>query len=96
MDSNLSIAIARTEALLAEADAKAGTYADDPSGYHARLRFELDRIGNLLANEFGARINDRWDGAAIRMAGIRSSSTMGLGDALRNWLTAARKRLETA
>ena len=31
---------------------------------------------------------------AVRLAGIRSSSTSGFKDALRNWLTAARKKLE--
>jgi hypothetical protein len=80
-------------ALLEDADRACGTYADDPSKFHARHRLEMDRIGRQLSYERGARINDAWDGTTVMLAGIRASSTTGLAGALRNWRIAARKRL---
>lgn len=41
----------------------------------------------------GANIGEKFDGKAIRLAGIRSTSTSGTESALRNWMTAARKRI---
>lgn len=93
MGKTLTETRAAVAALLEDAQRAAGTYSDDPQGYHARLRFEMERIGHHLKSEFGASINDRWDGASVRLAGIRSSSTMGLSGALHNWLRAADQRL---
>ena len=81
-------------AMLAQAEEAAGTYAGDPAGWHARHRHEMDKLRVILQSKLGARIDDRWDGATIKLAGVRSSSTSGLAGALRNWLRAAAKRAE--
>jgi len=93
MTKTLTETRAAVAALLEDAERAAGTYSDDPQGYHARHRFEMERIGRQLKADFGMAINDRWDGASVRLAGIRSSSTTGLSGALRNWLRAADQRL---
>lgn len=41
----------------------------------------------------GAHIGEKFDGKAVRLAGIRSTSTSGTENALKNWVTAARKRI---
>lgn len=84
---------ASVAALLEDAERAAGTYADDPAGFHARHRFEVDRVGQRLRSEFNAAIGDRWDHATVRIAGIRSSSTRGLAGALHNWLRAVDQHL---
>ena len=43
--------------------------------------------------KLGAGIRDVNGGTALRFAGIRAHSTMGLEGAISNWLKAARKRL---
>lgn len=85
---------ARVAELLEDAERAAGTYADDPSGWHARHRFEMERVKIMLKDGFGASFSDQWDGARVRIAGVRSSSTSGVAGALRNWLIASRKRIE--
>lgn len=48
-----------------------------------------------LAQRHGAAFSESSGaGHSVRLAGIRSSSTIGPDVALRNWVTAARKRLE--
>lgn len=91
---SLKDTIAMIAAMLEDAEKAAGTYAGDPQGWHARHRHEMDKLRVLLQSRLGARINDRWDGASVSLAGIRSSSTSGLAGALRNWIRAAEKRLE--
>lgn len=91
---SLKDTIAMVAAMIEDAEKAAGTYAGDPQGWHARHRHEMDKLRVRLQSRLGARIDDRWDRASIRLAGIRSSSTSGLAGALRNWLTAAGKRLE--
>lgn len=81
------------EALLADAERQAGTYSDDPRGWHARHRLAMQQLAGELAARFGLKVDDRWDGARVRMGGLAASSTSGVAGALRNWLTAARKRL---
>lgn len=78
---------------LADAERACGTYADDPANWHARHRHEMDVLARRLKTEVGASINDRWDGANVRISGIRSTSTSGLAGALKNWLRAADARL---
>ncbi len=41
-----------------------------------------------------AKINDKWNGATVSIAGIRASSTSGIVGALHNWIAAARRRLD--
>ncbi|MBN9078228.1 MAG: hypothetical protein BGN87_06420 [Rhizobiales bacterium 65-79] len=52
-----------------------------------------DSALELAVVQIGATIRDKSSETAVRIAGIRSTSTMGLGGALRNWLTAARNKL---
>jgi hypothetical protein len=70
---------------------------------HASLTFGTDNYWtarNAALAEVAARLEkagaktrrDTSEGS-IRFAGLRASSTMGLEGAIRNWLTAARKRL---
>ncbi|KAB2855960.1 MAG: hypothetical protein F9K43_27590 [Bauldia sp.] len=90
----LTDTITTVSSMLKDAEKAAGTYAGDPQGWHARHRHEMDKLRVLLQSRLGARIDDRWDGASVSLAGIRSSSTSGLAGALRNWIRAAEKRLE--
>lgn len=53
----------------------------------AILRSEVEAIGGRFSDPGG-------DGIAVQLGGIRSSSTSGVHGACRNWLTAARKKLE--
>lgn len=91
--SELNKIITTVSAKLRTVDAECGSYSDDPSGFHLRKREALVTLCTDLSEEFGATFNDRWDGAKVRIAGIPSSSTSGLGGALSNWLIAARKRM---
>lgn len=90
--SELSDTIAFVEEGLEDAERSAGTYADDPTGYHARHHAAMKALSVNLARQTGATINDRWDGARVRILGITSSSTTGIAGALRNWLAAARRK----
>lgn len=42
----------------------------------------------------GAVVRDSWQGAAVKLAGIRATSTSGLFGAMQNWLRAARRKVE--
>ncbi len=54
------------------------------------------RVKNVLAHRLSARFGGASDAAAVSIHGIRATSTMGMVGALRNWQTAARRRLEQA
>jgi hypothetical protein len=54
-----------------------------------------DSALELAVVQIGGVVRDKGSETAVRVAGIRATSTMGLGSALSNWLTAARKRLPT-
>ena len=58
-----------------------------PTEYDA----EIAKITAIIASEGGA-VNDRWDGAAVRMHGLRATSTSGIAGACRNWITQARTK----
>lgn len=77
---------------LAAAEAEVGPYADNPRGRHELHRAAMVRLAASLSDKLGARCSDRWDGARVRINGVTSTSTMGLANALRNWLVAATKR----
>lgn len=90
----LAEALPAVVAMLAEHDKAVGSYFEDPQGWHARHRHQCDLLGRRLAEELGAHVRDRWDGAAVTIAGIRSSSsTSSLAGALRSWKRAAEARL---
>lgn len=42
----------------------------------------------------GATVRENWQGASVKLAGVRSTSTGGLRGATTNWLRAAQQRLE--
>lgn len=69
-----------------------------PGGYSSRDKFEgrqqaLRAIFDDLAAQEGARVSHDWQGSAIRLAGIRSSSTSGIHGALANWVVAAKRKV---
>lgn len=90
----VSLAEAIPEVERALADLKAERCdLDDWEGYRARRYRLLLEIVPRLARRAGAVISPKWDdGASIRCAGIRSTSTSGVEGALGNWLVAARKK----
>ena len=62
------------------------------AGWEARKNAEVE-MSKRLGVELRMSIEDRWDGGRVRYSGIYATSTSGVTNALRNWLTAARKRL---
>ena len=65
---------------------------DDYAAYRTTIRSAESAL-ELSVVQVGAAIRDKDSATAVRLAGIRSTSTEGLAAALRHWLTAARKRL---
>ncbi|MBZ9856727.1 hypothetical protein LB566_23325 [Mesorhizobium sp. CA13] len=51
-------------------------------------------ILHVLADEHGAAWTSGGTGYTLRLAGIQSSCTGGPGGVLRNWINAARRRLD--
>lgn len=90
----LGLAVLNVKRLLDEADKKVGSYSADPEGFHSLQRVEMERVKADLVEGHGAHVNDSWDGARVRLAGITSTSTSGVHGALTNWLRAAVARIE--
>lgn len=89
----LADAIRIVEEELGKAEAEAGRFDDsDWSAWRRKHRAAMDRLTQRLATLVGAKVDDTWDGARVRISGVMSSSTTGLEGALQNWLRAARKR----
>lgn len=86
-------AIAEVERALAAMKAELGEPGDDWAAYRARRHAAIDRMVPRLARAAGAAISNDWNGASIRCAGFRATSTSGVEGALNNWLVAARKRV---
>ena len=80
------------EAQLEDACRAAGTYADDPENWHRRHRNEMWLLAQRIETQHDGRLRDQWNGARVRIAGVTASSTSGLAGALRNWVSAARKK----
>lgn len=53
-----------------------------------------ERIVQELRDEHGARIRTDREPATMVMGGVKTSATGGWGALLRNWVAAARRRLE--
>ena len=51
-------------------------------------------VETLTAKLPKCRINDRWDGTSVSIAGIRATCTGGIEGGLTNWIAAARRRLD--
>lgn len=90
----LKRALLVVELALGEASASIGAIED--GGYSAwsdRRRAAMDKLTADLAVSCGARIASQYDAARVKICGIASTSTTGVEGALKNWMTAARKRL---
>lgn len=88
--------ILTVEEALRAADAETGPWPDDPRlamDWHRKRSAAFARMADRLAAQEGARFADRGDTSSVSLAGIRASSTMGIGAALNHWLRAARTRL---
>lgn len=97
--ANLQRLVELVDAKLKAADLEVGKFEhnDVRSDWHMRHRVAMQRIADELETDEGARFGDQpAHDHSVRLAGIRSSSTSGLSGALRNWLAAARKRIEKA
>lgn len=71
-------------------------FAPDSRNFTAEREARKEAIGlarNALES-VGAKTRDEWNGAAIKLVGIRSTCTWGFSGALGNWLRAARAKLE--
>lgn len=92
--ADLKETIAFVDRNLAAYEKGAGTYKDDPAGWHKRHRVQMRNLADRLRVVFGARITERGDLTRVRLGGVAASSTGGMASALRNWLAAARKKPE--
>ena len=67
---------------------------DAVPSYSFERRLEQEEARNLALNNLrlvidgaGGHSENRWDGARVRIHGLRATSTSGLESACRNWLT---------
>lgn len=79
-------------AQLKRAEDACGNYADDPRNWHSRHWIIMKMLAELLTHTTAARITTR-DGSRVIIAGVTASSTAGIAAALKNWLTAAERRI---
>lgn len=84
--------IAFLEPAIADAKTRVGPHSWEDKTWHDRVRAADHAIADQLKTKFGARIRNDWNGARVSMAGVSSTSTAGLGGALTNWLSAARRK----
>lgn len=77
--------------LISKATGDLNPIADYTAWNHARN--EAHALARNALESVGATFKTGGDGTAIRLLGIRASSTTGFGSALHNWLEAARKKL---
>jgi hypothetical protein len=66
--------------------------AKTPEEHEAALAHEDARNAALYdlkatIEAHGGKVEDRWDGARVRIFGLRATSTTGLEGACRNWMT---------
>ena len=69
----------------------------DPFVKHEEWRARVNAANGAAITALralGAHVKDDWREVALKLGGRRSTSTSGVGGAMSNWLTAARKRLE--
>jgi hypothetical protein len=78
--------------MLDEARAYVGNPGGDHFAWSQRRRNEEANLSRRLASVFDARVQLDNE-ASVTIAGIRSTSTLGLFGAVQNWLTAAGKRV---
>ncbi|MBB5987412.1 hypothetical protein [Sphingobium lignivorans] len=89
----LANAIARMERVLIDhGKATANLRADTDYDAWWSARKAVDKMSTDALTSAGAAVTSDWRGAAIRLAGVRSTSTCGLRGAMTNWLRLARDR----
>ena len=79
--------------MLDEARAAVGEMESDRTAFFQRRRNEEANLARRLTSAFDARTKVDFRGAAVSLAGIRSTSTSGLFGAVQNWLVASGKRI---
>jgi len=99
--ADLKKLVEAVEAIVTTTEAATGERPNwrDHAAYSAWERQQADAIDRMKDTllELGARFNARPSvDFAIRLGGIRSSSTSGTIGAVRNWLVSAEKRLREA
>lgn len=93
---DLKAAIAEVERALKSATAEIGpspAFAGD-SAFSQRRGEVMTRCAEALTASLGAKINDRWDGCRVRIAGVTATCTAGMTGALHNWLAATRRKVQ--
>ena len=100
MKVDLQRAVEEVERTLRTAESEIGPLIDTSSAsfteWRARHRTAMELCPSHLGEQLGAKINDRWDGCRVRIAGVSSTCTAGMHGALKNWLRAAKARLDNA
>jgi hypothetical protein len=88
--TTLSQAIYAAERALAKIDAQWNGSAGESSYSvrHAARRETFRQVEAELVRA-GWKVRQKWDGCEVSAAGIKASSTMGLGGALNNWMRRA-------
>ncbi len=80
---------------LEQAAVEAGDFDPRNGGsWRARNEAAIGRLIEFFVERYEARFTMSHDAVAVRMAGIRSNSTMGVAPALRNWRRAAEIKLD--
>lgn len=90
--SALTEAIALVLIVRTERDRAMDGYFVDRYEEWRRVRFEADAAAPASLEAAGAVIRTGGPTVAIKFAGIQSTSTCGLGGAIGNWLTSARRK----
>lgn len=96
MSADLKEALSVVESALCSAEAGVGPFSHGDRDWWSRHRAAMEQCAAQLTARLGARINDRWNGCSVRIAGLSSTSTSGMAGALRNWMAAAERRIRDA
>ncbi|OEI83703.1 hypothetical protein GRI33_06175 [Brucella sp. BO3] len=93
--NNLIKAIEAIGDALADADRKVGPFdGQDYSAWRERQRKAEAEVVQFLTDSYDAKFKrSPSHDSIVRILGIRASSTSGTAGALRNWMTAASKRI---
>jgi len=93
----LTKAIEAVGKALTDADGKVGPFdSQDYSAWRNRQREAEAEVVQFLTENYDAKFKrSPSHDSMVRLLGIRASSTSGTTSALRNWMTAAKKRIAT-
>lgn len=91
------IAIVTKKLAAAQEETASADWRNNMPLYMARMEAGNRDLEDFFSERYGARFTHApAHDHSVAMAGIRSTSTTGLRGALRNWLVAAQKRLDSA